>query len=179
MRPLTINPIKAPAIRVSFNGVKNMKKLSLLFLALFLVLGALPAITKADATSTPKTNKGKNKVTAQVDMTCVKNALVIRETAIATAYTKHTTAINAALVKRQTDLTAAWGKTVVKERRAAIKRAWNDFNKAKKTANQEYKTANRAAWKTFRDAAKVCKINSVSDEPSGFNMGERGDSSLD
>lgn len=157
-----------------------MKKLSFLFLALILALGTLPAITNADhPTSTPKTNKGNNKITAQVDMTCVKNALVVRETAIAAAYTKHTTAINAALVKRQADLTAAWSKPVVKERRAAIKQAWSDFNKAKKTANQEYKTANRAAWKAFRNAAKVCKVNSVSDEPSSFNMGERGDASLD
>jgi len=157
-----------------------MKKLSLLFLTLLLVGGMLPALTRADnnSTSTPKTKRVNNKITAQADLDCVKNALVARETAISAAYTKYYTAINAALAKRQADLTAAWGKPVIKERRAAIKLAWSDFYKAKKAANKEYNTTIRNAWKTFRTATKTCKVNSVADEPSGWNMGERGDASL-
>jgi hypothetical protein len=156
-----------------------MKKLSLLFLTLLLVGGMLPALTRADndSTSTPKV-KRNNKVTAQADLDCVKTALVARETAIGAAYTKYYTAINAALAKRQADLTLAWAKPVVKERRAAIKLAWSDYNKAKKTANKAYNAETKTAWKNFRNAAKVCKINSNSDEPYGLNMGEHGDSSL-
>lgn len=162
-----------------------MKKLSLLFLTLLLVGGLLPALTRADndststrSTSTPKIKRGDNKITAQADLDCVKNALVVRETAIGAAYTKYYTAINAALTKRQADLTLAWAKPVVKERRAAIKQAWNDYNKAKKVANKTYNTETKTAWKNFRNAAKVCKVNSNSEEPYGLNMGEHGDSSL-
>ena len=155
-----------------------MKKLGLLFLTLLLVLGTAPLLANADqATGTPKIKKDK-KVTVQLDLTCVKNALIARETTIVAAYGKLSTAISQALAKRQTDLTAAWSKTNAEERRAAIKQAWNDFSKTKKAANKDYKKTVRDAWKKFRQDAKNCKVN-PNDESSGLNMGERGDSSLE
>lgn len=106
-------------------------------------------------------------------ITCIKNAIDKRDTAIITGVDAYSTAVKNALSARKDALKAAWDKPDKKERQAALKAAWKTYKDTVKNARKDLKTARQSAWKTFGTERKVCKVSES--EQGG---GEGADSGL-
>ena len=106
--------------------------------------------TKATSSSVGETNP------PATDMSCLKNAVVVRENSIIGVFNGFASNMNNAHQTRLTDLSNSWefskGKLTVKE-------AWSKFKASSKEARKTWKESNKSAWTDFEKAAKLCKQN--------------------
>lgn len=137
-----------------------LKRISIVstLLPIILGLGVVPVMAQT-STSTVKNTTG-----SAVNVSCIQNAISVRDGAIGSAVGALGTAWQAALQNRSTALQAAWSVTVRKDRRQAINAAWQAFNGSMKTARGNYKTAQHTAWTQFYSARKVCGGNVAADD---------------
>ncbi len=87
---------------------------------------ALPVIGQTTNTTTP-TATSTHSMAGEVNLVCMQNAVLKRETAIASALDAYYNAEKAALTARTSALNSAWGIADRKARRAALKSAWKTF----------------------------------------------------
>lgn len=105
-------------------------------------------MARSNATTTSLTN---------ANIACIKPALEIRETMVASAYSTMSSCVNTALGARKTALLAAWTIAATGERNSTINKVWNDFRKARKECQNTYKTASKNAWSAYKIAANACR----------------------
>lgn len=132
-----------------------MKKILLSFVLLALFAPSLSFAAKA-----------VNPVGGKTDTTCIRNAVVARESSIVTAFSKFNTSMVSALEKRKAGLSNAWSKTEASERKTLRKSTWATFKSDKKSASSTYKSDKKSAWATFKSTmSDKCKApQSVSEE---------------
>jgi hypothetical protein len=101
-------------------------------------------------------NRAENR--ANVDRTCMAEAVETREAAIAAAWEDFNESITAALKERKDALIAAWSDGEDGSRNA-IKDAWKAWKADSRAAHTELRADRRAAWDAFNKTAKSsCKM---------------------
>jgi hypothetical protein len=108
-----------------------------------------------------KMRKGTSSMgTANVDVTCMKNAIDKREAGLASNWTAFNTSLTSAINARGAALKAAFDKPAGTERKTALQAARKDFTNTVKTARKTFATADKATRTTFRTEAKACGASS-------------------
>ncbi len=161
----------------------KMKKIIIGFFAITLFVSTAVYAERGDtrrdddrgiATSTRSELKDKARKNAtstkNVDVTCVSNAIMVREEAISDAWEVFSTDIATILGTRKSSLTEAWKITDSKMRKEAVKKAWETAKQARKSAANEYKTEKKNTWSEFKTAAKSCGTG-VGSEAMGESEG--------
>lgn len=98
-------------------------------------------------------------VASSADLTCMGNAVDVREGAVLTARTSYNTKVIAAITTRRASLKAAYLIANNNDRRVALKAAVDVYVKAMADARAQYRTDTKAAWKTFNDSIKACNLS--------------------
>lgn len=89
-------------------------------------------------------------------ITCIGNAVHVRDTTLGTAMATYTTAINSAYITRITALQQAYSLTTLAAVRTARDAAWTTFKTAIKAAHTAWTTARNTAWATYRTVGTAC-----------------------
>ncbi len=116
-------------------------------------------------------------VASSADLTCMGNAVDVREGAVLTARTNYNAKVIAAITTRRASLKAAYLIANNNDRRIALKAAVDVYVKAMADARASYRTDTKAAWKTFNDAIKACNLSAgvrVKAETDRDNDKDRG-----
>ncbi len=93
-----------------------------------------------------------------VDLSCVQDAVLTRETAVTEAWTDFNLSVTAALTKRTDALVAAWQITDAKTRATALKALWKNWKDESKKAHSTLKSERKAAWAEHKQTMKTeCK----------------------
>lgn len=98
--------------------------------------------------------------TSAAVLTCMQNAVDVRDTSLLTAFDTYYASVKSALQARRAALMAAWAIQSKQERRAAITTAWNIYKTAWKNAQRALNTARNAAWHKFQDDKTACRPGS-------------------
>ncbi len=111
-------------------------------------------------------------VTSPIDQSviasCVKTAVVKRDSTLATAVDTFAEAFKSAVSERTANVSAALDLTDKKSRKDAIKNASMKFHDAKQGARKAFNASGKSAWDGFRADIKTC--GGASDEHG--NAGE-------
>jgi len=120
-----------------------------------------------------KARFGQNAVSttaSAADLDCARNAVLARETAIASAHGTLGNCTATSLSGRKSAMDAAWQIAASKDRNNAINEAWQNFEKARKTCQSAYREAVKNAWSTFKTAIKSCNINNAEGNREGADL---------
>lgn len=109
-----------------------------------------------------------------VNLTCMQQAVAVRESAMLTAFSTYTQTVMAAFQTRMTGLQSAWTIQDEESRKNTIKNIWTTYKNALKNAQKQLQNSRKSVWKTFKDSRKTCGGSSLTD-PGG---GESVDASL-
>ena len=149
-----------------------MKKLililiSLLVFSLFVLAQEIttPESTTTPSKSTPPTATPTSPKGKEVDLTCMKNAVEKRESALKTARETYFNKVMQAYEARKSALLDAWTIQNNKERQKKIHEAWKNFRESVRSAWLEYKKEHNQIWKTFVQERKNCKANPTGENP--------------
>ena len=127
-----------------------------------------PVIQVKDIKSMASTTKNASstKPAREVkDLSCVQEAVLERETAIATAWTDFNTDMVSALTKRTDALVDAWKMTDAKERATALKKLWATWKTDSKKAHTDMRAERKDAWADFKKTMKEeCKESKLPKE---------------
>ncbi len=117
------------------------------------------------ASSTAKSSIKINKITKQVNASCMQTAIATRESSLLTAFSAFHDDIEEALSDRKDALNTAWGLSEGKSRNTALTTAWKTWKTAHKSATTDFKTSRKSAWDTFKATVKdTCKVSLPKDE---------------
>jgi hypothetical protein len=94
---------------------------------------------------------------AEVEPSCIQNALIKRETAIGTAFQKFVMDLTLTAQKKTNALVAAYALEDKKARNNAIRLAWKTYKEEYKAISTEFKNSRKSAWNTFKEDRSVCK----------------------
>lgn len=133
---------------------------------------AAPAFAENAMTVTTDTS-----VASTADLTCMGNAVDVREGAVLTARTNYNAKVIAAITTRRASLKAAYTIANNNDRRVALKAAVDVYVKAMADARAQYRTDTKAAWKTFNDSIKACNLSAdvrVKSETEHENNKDKG-----
>jgi hypothetical protein len=130
-----------------------------------MLLIAMPAFAAENSGGLGSHQFGKKR---NVNLSCMQDALMTREDAIATAWTTFSTSITTALAARKTALSTAWASTTATTSEGTHKgqriTAWTKWKKASHEAHVALKKARKAAWDAFRTTSKNNCRTSVTNE---------------
>jgi len=108
-----------------------------------------------------------------VDITCAKNAVTVRDTALGAAFDTYASTLKTALTTRTAALLAGWDMTDKTARQAALKAAWSAYKNSTVKARGATVTARKAAWTTFKNSMKSCggTVSNVDTTDSAVDTG--------
>jgi hypothetical protein len=120
--------------------------------ALFLALPSASHAAEIGAKRMMMTNSSSTASSTKpvVNLSCVQEAVLARETAVTTSWTAFNTSVVAALTKRTEGLVAAWKVTDVKDRSADLKDVWATWKTDSRTAHTALKAGRKTAWTDFK-----------------------------
>lgn len=147
--------------------IKKLISASALVSSLFLISPVMAQSTSTAPTPPPATS------TTAIDMSCVKNAIDKRDTAMIAAYDTLWATIKTALQTRRDALKMAWDMTDKSARNKAVADIWKAYNSAIKAARKAFKTARNTAWSQFSADRKACNLRGASQDAS--DKGHRGE----
>jgi hypothetical protein len=152
---------------------------ALAIVACALMLIAIPntsdAHTSKSASSTTSSMKDVEKQskknllnassTSNVDVTCMSEAVDVRETALIDAWNSFNANTLTILNNRKSALHSAWEITTIKERTAALVSAWKTWRSDKKEVTAEFRKERKAAWGAFKKTARdECRVATPKEE---------------
>ena len=115
------------------------------------------------------TSASSTKPTITKDLSCVQEAVLDRETAIATAWTAFNTDMVSAFTKRTESLVAAWKNTDVAARSSDLNDLWKTWKTDSKKAHTTLRTERKEAWtdykKTMKDECRTTRLPKEDAEP--------------
>lgn len=98
-----------------------------------------------------------------VVISCIKNAVEKKETALIVASTTYQNGYLAALATKKTWILAAWNKTTKKEIKLALNAASKAYKTSLATLKKNLKTAQKTYSSTYKTEVKACKATGLWD----------------
>ncbi|MES2623192.1 MAG: hypothetical protein V4576_02160 [Patescibacteria group bacterium] len=142
--------VSAQAIQISSTSTPSREpKIEARVEAMKVKLDTLKETRDAKASSTIK------REIKTVDPVCAKAAVDVRDTAIATAFSAHSTNLLAAMTTRTTVYKAAFDLTG-SARVQAIRVGQEAFRKSRMSSRETFLRTERASWTTFKTSMKAC-----------------------
>lgn len=89
-------------------------------------------------------------------VTCMQDALTVRDEALATAYDTYTAAVSKALGIRTDALVAAWEKGSMSEIKTESATAWQTYRRSLVTARIALRRVKISAWKEYNTTRTSC-----------------------
>lgn len=122
-------------------------------------------------TRPPKDGNGNatGAVLTPEQLSCVASAVTVRESALASSFSKFSTTIMSMMSTRSSALDTAWKISDRATRRTAIDTAWKSTND---TARETRKTDDMSAIDAFKSATSTCKVGNESLDLGGLMMRE-------
>ena len=111
--------------------------------------------------------------TTPVNLTCMQQAVAVRETSMLSTFSTYTQTVMSAFQQRMSALQSAWSVTDENTRKNTIKTAWSTYESALKNAKTQLKNSRKNTWKTFKDSRKACNGPSNSDPGGGESLDSR------
>ena len=131
-----------------------MKKLFVLPI-IWLVLGAVAIATEIKTTDIVRTWQQLSGVV----VSCVRNALDKRESAVISALTTYQTSGLYILTARKTALINAWNEPTKSKITTAVSAAWKTYRSSMSALKSTLHTARDTAWSLYKTEIKSCKWN--------------------